>query len=154
LELVVEIRGPDGSYGPLGESSDAELILGFQGFRYVYLRGRVAHEPPSPSGAVRVELEGQPARSQPFGDLGFTDEGDGLVTQPLRVFFNDDPLPSLIDARCELTLYVGGASCGAHAGGAALLRYDPACYEGPDGARVCPDGGIAPDGGAGPDGAP
>jgi hypothetical protein len=143
LEVTLEVRAPDGEYTSIPPAEDAELVLGFQGFRYVYLRGRADRSPPAASGSVVIEVEGSGPRSQPFGDLAWTADGEGGgVTGALRTFFNDDPLPQLVDRRCTFTLIVGDARCGAAASGSAVLRYDPACYEGPDGARVCPDGGV------------
>ncbi len=142
LTASLEVRGPDGEYAAMPPAEDAELVLGFQGFKYVYLRGRADRRPPATSGSVVLELAGQPARSQPFGDLGWTDDGaGGVVTAPLRVFFNDDPLPDLVDHSCTFTLLAGDETCGAATTGSATLRYDAACYEGPDGSRVCPDAG-------------
>jgi hypothetical protein len=153
LRLVVEVRGPGGEYGPIAGAALAELVQGFQGFRYIYVLGRLARRPAVVSGTAIVTLDGEAARSQPLGDLGIAGDGAGaFATDPLRVFFNDDPLPSIVDRGCTVTLRVGDEACGATSGGHVTLAYDPACYEGPDGERVCPDAAVsdAGDGDAGP----
>lgn len=138
VTLTAEVREPGGTWAPVGQAAGAELVLGFQGFKYVYVRGRLDRLPADPTGAVLVTLEGEATRSQPLGELALTPDGTGgLVTEPLRVFFNDDPLPTLVDRLCELELRVGEGSCAAASGGAVELVYDASCYEGADGQRIC-----------------
>ena len=145
LGLTLDVLAPGGSYLPFASAAEAELVLGFQGFKYVYLKAHLGARPQPPSGAVIIELDGAARRSQPFGDLGLADDGaGGLVSAPVRVFFNDDPLPMLVNKGVTLTLQVGAATCAASAGGRVTLYYDASCYEGPDGQRVCVDAGMAP----------
>ena len=145
--LSLEVRTPGGDYVPVATATDADLVLGFQGFRYIYLRGRMSAPPPERGGALISTLEGSAGddagaamRSQPVGDLNFHAEGADWVSDPVRLFFNDDPLPTLVDHGCAVTLE-SGTRCQASAGGRVVLRYDPGCYEDPSGQRVCPDGG-------------
>lgn len=142
--LVAEVRAPGGAYRRLADAADgAELVLGFQGFRYVYLRARLDQDPGLTSAAAVVELDGAAARSQPL-HLTFAPDAGGVVSAPMQVFFNDDPLPSLVDRGVGLELWLG-ARCTTR--GHSVLRYDPSCYEGPDGQPVCDPGDGAPDGG-------
>ncbi len=142
--LVAEVRVPGGTYQRLSDSGDgAQLVLGFQGFRYVYLRGRLDVDPGLLSAAVVVQLDGDVMRSQPL-HLTFGPEPGGVVSAPMQVFFNDDPLPSLVDRGVALELRLGARCTSA---GHTVLRYDPSCYEGPDGQSVCDAGDGAPDGG-------
>ena len=134
----LEVEGPAG-YQRIAAASEADLILGFQGFKYVRARGRSGALPGSPAGAVIVKLDDKGVRSQPYGDLGFHADGDaGFLTEALRVFFNDDPLPGLVDHGVTLRLHL---DCGDSPGGRVILRYDPNCVEGPDGQRICVDAG-------------
>ena len=153
LEVELEVLAPSREFVPAAAVTHAELILGFQGFRYVYLRGRITAPPPIAVATVITQLDGDTARAQSPGQLELTPDGDGgHFSQPLAVFFNDDALPSLVDRGCAFTLRVtepGGGTCWASAGGHAILAYDPSCYEGPGGERVCGDAGVpdATDGG-------
>lgn len=138
--LAIEVLTPGGAYQPLGAATDADLVLGFQGFRYIYVRARLTAALAEPGGAVVVTLDGTGARSQPMGDLGFHSDGAGWVSEPARVFFNNDTLVSLVDHGCGLAVAIG-TRCPATASGRVVLRYDASCYEDPSGQRVCPDGG-------------
>lgn len=144
--LALAVRAPGGAgYRPIAAAVDgAELVLGFQGFRYVYLRGHLDVDPGDVAAAVRVELDGGSPRSQPV-QAGFGPAATGgFDSAPIQVFFNDDPLPGLIDHGVTLALRLGDRCV---AGGHTVLRYDPSCYEGPDGQPVCDGGDGAPDGG-------
>ncbi len=146
LIVTLEVRRPDGVYVPLAAAADAvdaSLVQGFQGFRYLYLRARFDRDPGSATAAVQLQLDGATPRSQPLADLDARPDPGGVVSAPQRVFFNDDPLPSLVDRGCALTLRVGGVCA---ASGRAVLRYDPSCVEGPDGDPICADAGVAADG--------
>lgn len=118
-------------------------MLGFQGFRYLYLRARLDRDPGLLSAAVVVQLDGADPRSQPL-HLAFAPDGGGVRSAPMQVFFNDDPLPSLVDRGVAVQLLLAPR---CQAGGHTVLRYDPSCYEGPDGQPVCDGGDGAPDGG-------
>jgi hypothetical protein len=153
VAVALEVLTPDHEFVSAGpDDVPAELILGFQGFRYVYVRGRVASPPPTAAAIVITQLDGDAPRSQSPGRVELTPDGSGAqLTQPLPVYFNDDPVPDLVDRGCALTLVITEPSgtCEASAAGHAVLAYDPDCYEDPDGVRVCPDAGVsdAPDGG-------
>ncbi|MBK7194829.1 MAG: hypothetical protein IPH80_20305 [Myxococcales bacterium] len=143
--LTLTVRAPVVGYRPIAEAGDgAELVLGFQGFRYVYVRGRLDADPGVVSAAVRVTLDGGAPRSQPVQPAFGPAAGGGVETVPLQVFFNDDPLPGLIDHGVTLELRLGSRCL---ASGHTVLRYDPSCIEGPDGQPVCDGGDGAPDGG-------
>lgn len=143
--LVLAVRTAGLGYRPIAEAGDgAELVLGFQGFRYVYARARLDVDPGVVSAAVRVTLDGGAPRSQPVQLALGPAAGGGVESVPLQVFFNDDPLPGLIDHGVTLELRLG-ARCVAS--GHTVLRYDPSCIEGPDGQPVCDGGDGAPDGG-------
>lgn len=136
----LEVRGRAG-YERVAVAAEAELVLGFQGFKYVVARGHAGVLPGTRGGAVVFALDGESARSQPFGDLGFHADGQGaFVTDELRVFFNDDPLPELVDHGVTMHLHL---DCGDSSGGHLVLRFDPGCTEGPDGQCVCLDAGVA-----------
>ncbi len=135
------VRVPGGAYVPLAEAGDGgELVLGFQGFRYLYVRAALDADPGVSSAAVVVQLDGDAARSQPL-HLTFGPGATGVVSAPMQIFFNDDPLPTLVDRGVALELRLGSRCLRA---GRTILRYDPTCYEGPDGQPVCgePDGAL------------
>lgn len=142
--LVALARAPGGAYAPLTDvDGDAELVLGFQGFRYVYVRGHLDADPGPIAAAAVLQLDGGPPRSQPLL-LTFAPDPTGVISAPVQLYFNDDPLPALVDHGLAIELRLGTRCV---AGGHTVLRYDPTCVEGPDGQPVCagPDG--APDGG-------
>ncbi|MCC6995552.1 MAG: hypothetical protein IT370_13160 [Deltaproteobacteria bacterium] len=138
--LTASVQTPSGSFLPLtpgAAPTEADLVLGFQGFRYVYLR--LVLTPPPPDAllaSAEITLAGAAPRAQP---LGYLRPGD---LEPQRLFFNDEALPALVDARATLSLHVGQAGCQADHSGELVLRYRPDCVEGPDGVRVCGDGGV------------
>lgn len=135
--LVAELRAPGGDYVPLAAAGDGvELVQGFQGFRYVYLRARLDVDPGDVPASVRIELDGTRPRAQPISQLVFEPDaaGSGYVTGAVQVFFNDDPLPSLVDQACALELSLADDCTDA---GTVVLRYDPTCVEGPDGLPIC-----------------
>jgi hypothetical protein len=143
--LALAVRAPGVGYRPITDAADgAELVLGFQGFRYVYARGWLDVDPGAVSAAVRVTLDGGAPRSQPVQLAFGPAAGGGVQSVPLQVFFNDDPLPGLIDHGVTLELRLGSRCV---ASGHTVLRYDPSCIEGPDGQPVCDGGDGAPDGG-------
>ena len=138
--VALEVRTTSGEFARAEGTPKAELVLGFQGFKYVYVRARLDGPMTEPRAEVRVELDGGAVRSQPLGRLRlYETEAADFQTDPIRVFFNDDPLPSLIDRGCGLTLKVEEKDCQAKTSAHVVLSYDPGCYEGPDGQRECPD---------------
>jgi len=141
-----EVRRPDLSYR--ATPTDAELVLGFQGFRYIYVRVRTDGLPMPPFGSVNGKLDTGEPISQSFR-VDLTEEAPGrFVTEPIMVLFDDLPLAALVDHEADLTVTVGDGTCVADTGGTATLRFDPSCYEGPTGMRICGDGGLpAPDDG-------
>lgn len=142
-----EVRSPDGSYH--AAPTEAELVLGFQGFRYIYVRVRTDGTPRPLFGSVNGKLDGGEIISQSFR-LDLTPDGPGrYMTEPVMVLFGDWPATALIDHDADLTVTVGDGTCVADTGGTVTLRFDPSCYEGPTGMRICPDGGLpaADDGG-------
>jgi hypothetical protein len=142
LNALVRVSG--GAYVPLADAaSGSELVLGFQGFRYVYLRAALDVDPGLSTAAVVVQLDGDAVRSQPL-HLTFGPGASGVVSAPMQVFFNDDPLPTLVDRGVAIELRLGSRCIRS---GHTYLRYDPSCYEGPDGQPVCDDRDGAPDGG-------
>ncbi|MCC7536192.1 MAG: hypothetical protein IT379_08260 [Deltaproteobacteria bacterium] len=138
--VSLQVRGPDYAYHDI--PGDADLVLGFQGFRYIYLRARTSAEPPVMQGSVVAEPEGQSLVSQPVR-FSFSEEDDGVwLSDPVIVFFNDIPLPSLVGQGCRVWMRVGDERCGGEAEGRVVLRYDPRCYEGGMGERICTDADV------------
>lgn len=140
--LVLEVRVPGGTYVAIDDAVDgAELVLGFQGFRYLYARARLPADPGTVAATARIELDGGTPRSQPIGQLAFDPAPDGVVSAPVQLFFNDDPLPGLVDHGVTVELRLGDRCADA---GHTVLRYDDSCVEGPDGQPVCegPDAGV------------
>lgn len=138
--VTFEVRGPDQTFHePPGE---AELVLGFQGFRYLYVRVHTQGTPVPPFGSVNGKLDGGEPISQSFR-LDLTSDGPGTwVTEPIMVLFDDVPLSALVDHDADLSVTVGDGTCVADTGGTVTLRFDPSCYEGPTGMRFCGDGGL------------
>jgi hypothetical protein len=133
--LGLDVRILGGTYVAIDAATDgAELVQGFQGFRYVYARARLDVDPGTISAVARLELDGQSPRSQPIGQLAFSVEGSEVVSAPTQLFFNDDPLASLVDHGLAIELRLGDR-CAAR--GHTVLRYDATCVEGPDGTPIC-----------------
>ncbi len=141
-----EVRRPDLGYQ--APPTDADLVLGFQGFHYIYIRIHTTGTPVPPFGSANGKLDGGERISQSFR-VELTPEAPGrFVTEPLMVLFDDTPLSALAGHDADLNVTVGDGTCVADTGGTIALRYDPTCYEGPAGERICTDGGLpAPDDG-------
>lgn len=139
-----DVRNPDRGYS--APPTDAELVLGFQGFRFIYIRIGTEGLPVPPFGSVNGKVQGGGPISQSFR-LDLAEDGPGRwVTRPIMVLFDDAPLSELVDHRADLTVTVGDGTCVADEGGIVTLRFDGSCYEGPTGERICADGGLpAPD---------
>lgn len=159
-DVSFEVRGPDLTFR--APPTDAELVLGFQGFRYVYVRVHTVGTPMPPFGSVTGKLDGGEPISQSFR-VDLTSDGPGTwVTEPIMVLFDDLPLSALVDHGADLNVTVGDGTCVADTGGTVMLRFDTSCYEGPTGKRFCGDGGLPspddggllplPDGGTAPTG--
>jgi len=133
--LGLELRIPGGSYVAIAGAADgAELVRGFQGFRYLYARARLDADPGEVDAAARLQLDGGTPRSQPIGQLAFSQDGTSVVSNPVQLFFNDEVLADLIDHGVSVELRLGD-QCAVS--GHTVLRYDPNCVEGPDGVPIC-----------------
>jgi len=133
--LGLEVRILGGSYVAIdAATAGAELVQGFQGFRYVYARARLDADPGTINAVARLELDGQSPRSQPIGQLAFIVDGGGVVSAPTQLFFNDEPLAGLVDHGLAIELRLGDRCV---ASGHTVLRYDASCVEGPDGTPIC-----------------
>jgi hypothetical protein len=141
LSVGLEVRRPGGAYAPIAEGGQAELVLGFQGFKFAYVRARLDRVPPSTVATFEYSLDGDAPRSTRVGGMQLTSEGGGWVSSPEQIFFNDDPLPSLIDRGCAITMIVGDATCSAAQSGHVTLHYQDGCVQAPDGGLTCTDAG-------------
>lgn len=143
LVARLEIRTPKATYKPLDENPEADLLLGFQGFKMIF--GRVHANRPSPvrNGAIVLELEGGSPWSQSFPEYAPRSDGQGgELSEEMPIFFNSDPLPKLVGRKCSLTLRLGTAACNATSGGRVLLVYNESCIQDPSGGITCRDGGM------------
>ncbi len=137
---VLDVKG---DYPTIDTSPEAELILGFQGFKMLFFEVHMSALPADTSGAIVVEIDGESPYSQGFAELQPRDDGKGgLVADPLPLFFNSYTFATLDGKGCQLTLHLGGKSCSATATGHVLLHYSPGCQQDPSGRIECTDGGV------------
>jgi len=133
-----------GAFIPFGDGDDAEITLGFQGFRYVISTLRLSNV----DGAL-VQLLAQVAVAgeEPFSqrstfDMPAADPGGDRYIDDVLVFFNDIPIPQLVGKTATVSVRVDASGCiGTHAADLTLTD-DDNCIEQPDGGLVCaPDAG-------------
>jgi hypothetical protein len=108
-------REPNCVFTPFADAQNAEMTLGFQGFRFVESAVRVtgAREP-SAKLAFDLAIEGQSPAVQPAGTLDLQPGPDGaLYAHQVLLFLNDVPLAELIGKRADVMLAATVAGCRA-----------------------------------------
>jgi hypothetical protein len=142
VQAGLDVLTVEGAYASIDANPRAALILGFQGFKMVFLKVRVDRLPPATSGAVVAAVDGEAPFSQSFPELHPHDDGSGaLVADPFPLLFNGQTIVELADHGCALTLHVGPSRCEAVATGKVTLGYLDGCVADPAGHITCDDGG-------------
>lgn len=136
---------PTGDWLEFGDGEDAEITLGFQGFRYVEsvlkLSGVSA---PSAEFSVRVSVSGQEPYTLPATPVKLSaGAGGALYSEAALVFFNDLPIADLVGQNAEIAVHAEAGGCVGDSHTAVVLRDDVDCVQQPDGSLVCSgtDGG-------------
>ncbi len=152
MEARLGTGGKGADFVPLAEGDDAEVILGYQGFRFIQTILEV-----SGVGSTRVNasftisVEGQAAYPQ-WARADVEAVGDGAAfSDPVSIYFNDIPYAQIVGKRCDLAVEVFHPGCSdTFSVGVLLLDEDP-CIQGADdvdtGGCSYVDGGTG-DGGA------
>ncbi len=129
LEVVIE-SPMDGSFVPVEDGDDAELLLGFQGFRM--LRFAIAAEGAS---AEEAEVSAYVTVADTGVELGQRTRERAVSTERgLRVvewlvFFNDEPPSRVVGYDAEIEAIVRAAGCAGAARVRVRVRDDEACVD-------------------------
>lgn len=132
-------REPNCVFSPFADGQNAEMTLGFQGFRFVESALRVTGaSDPSAKLVFELAIEGQSPAVQPGGTVDLQPGADGaLYSHQVLLFLNDVPLAELIGRRAEVTLGATIGACRAtHRVNVTLVDEDPS-IQGEDGGIVC-----------------
>lgn len=137
-------RDANGGYQAFQDGDQAEITLGFQGFRYIQsvlrLEGVTAT---SAKHSARIVVEGQEPYVLTDTPVKVHEEGGALVTDEVLVFFNDLPIAELVGKQAEITLTAKAGGCTGSVKRSVVLRDDQSCIQQEDGGLSCgsTDGG-------------
>lgn len=137
-------RAPGGAFQPFGDGDDAEITLGFQGFRYIQSTLRLEDvQATSATHSARIVVEGQDPYTLSDTPVKVKDEGGVLYSDEVLVFFNDLPIADIVGKNAEITLTATAAGCLGTTKRTVVLRDDESCIQQEDGGLVCEptDGG-------------
>jgi len=137
-------RASGGAFVPFSDGDDAEITLGFQGFRYIQSTLRLENvKAESASHSARIVVEGQDPYSLSDTPVKVHDEGGGLFSDEVLVFFNDLPIADIVGKTAEITLTAKAGGCLGTTKTTVTLRDDESCVQQEDGGLVCDktDGG-------------
>ncbi|MFO0568518.1 MAG: hypothetical protein U0263_22845 [Polyangiaceae bacterium] len=137
-------RDSGGAFVPFTDGDDAEITLGFQGFRYIQSVLRLENvQATSASHSARIVVEGQDPYSLSDTPVKVHDEGGALYSDEVLVFFNDLPIADIVGKNAQITLTAKAAKCVGTTKTQVTLRDDESCVQQEDGGLVCEqkDGG-------------
>lgn len=141
-DLTVEWgHGGAEAFSRFEDGDPAELVLGFQGFRYVRSTMRI------PGGAERstfwfdIAVDGQEPYQSSAGTRDLDHPGDGSAyAEEVLVFFNDIPMPELLGRSARVTAHGRADGCdGVHLVEVTVVDEDD-CIEAADGGLICDAG--------------
>lgn len=151
-DLAVSVgTGNADDYVPLVDGDEAEVILGFQGFRMLQVTLRVegTGEPRADvSGYVTIEESGVEVAQLPRTTAMIEGPDGARYAEGFLVFFNDTPVSEIVGREGELELIARSGGCVGGTRVALAMVDDDSCV---DWDLEIPDAGIL-DGGI-PDGA-
>ena len=133
-------REPGCLFTAYATGQNAEMTLGFQGFRFVESAARLTGTTaPSAKFTFELAIEGQSPSAQPAGTIELRAGDDGaLYAHELLLFLNDVPLAELVGRRADITLGATIGPCHAtHAVTVTLVDEDPS-IQGADAGLLCP----------------
>lgn len=137
-------RDAAGAFLPFGDGDDAEITLGFQGFRYIQSTLRLEDvKATSATHSARIVVEGQAPYTLSDTPVKLEDQGGVLYTEEVLVFFNDLPIADIVGKNAEITLTAKAGGCVGTTKRTVVLRDDESCIQQEDGGLVCEptDGG-------------
>lgn len=137
-------RDAAGGFVPFSDGDDAEITLGFQGFRYILSALRLENvKATSATHSARVVVEGQEPYTLSDTPVKVHDEAGALVSEDVLVFFNDLPIADIVGKSAEITLTAKAGGCLGSTKRSVTLRDDESCIQAEDGGLVCSqtDGG-------------
>jgi len=110
-------RRVNGVFTPFRDGDQAEITLGFQGFRFIdsvarlrSVRGKEA------TFKLQATLDGRESMVQDAGAFTAKQQADGaLYVESLQLFFNDVPMPELIGQNASIVVNATAAGCAATA---------------------------------------
>ncbi|MBK7859779.1 MAG: hypothetical protein IPJ65_14390 [Archangiaceae bacterium] len=134
-------RSPGCVFAPFADGEEAELTLGFQGFRFIDSAVRLTGATGTTAKlSFELAVEGQPPATQTAGTLMLSRGPDGAAyAQQVLVFFNEVPLVELLGRRAEITLGVTATGCAASHRVAVTLVDRDLGVQGVDAGFACPD---------------
>ena len=128
-----------GVYQAFRDNDEAEITLGFQGFRYVQSVMRVAGvASDSASFQFQISVDGQATYVQPAANALLEAGQDGArYSHDVLVFFNDIPMPDLVGR--ATTVLARGVVSGCRGVYTATVRLvdNSNCVDQPDGGSSC-----------------
>lgn len=138
-------RTPSGAFQPFKDGDDAEITLGFQGFRYIQSALALENvKAQSATYSARIVVEGQTPYSLSDTPVKVTEEGGALIADEVLVFFNDIPIAEIVAKNAEITVTAKAAGCIGSTKTTVTLRDDENCVQQEDGGLVCDDPDAGP----------
>lgn len=134
-----------GEFVPFEDGDEAEITLGFQGFRYIWSAARVSDT--SASGAVfdfHVEVSGHAPYSQMGVGVPMTAGPQGRYADQLLVFFNDIPLPEMVGRDATIVTRVTADGCRGDDRATVRLVDRDDCIDEQDGGVGCTSADAGP----------
>ncbi len=140
------LLGVDDAFEPLAGLSDAELVLGFQGFLFVrFALARDAAGPEPLTVTLALEAEGSDPFSSVQPEVTWFDSGDGWRTDELLLFLPDANTAAWTDVEAAVALKAEHSD--GHCTVTGQVRFvddDPCIHTGEE--PICPgdDTGVDP----------
>ncbi|MBI2895087.1 MAG: hypothetical protein HYY06_16140 [Deltaproteobacteria bacterium] len=132
MEARLGTGGKGADFVRLAEGDDAEVILGYQGFRFIQTILEVSGVGSSRVNAsFTISVEGQIPYPQ-WVRADVEEAGDAAYSDPVSIYFNDIPYAQIVGKRCDLAVEVFHPGCSdTFSVGVLLLDEDP-CIQGAD----------------------
>lgn len=137
-------RSAGGAFEAFADGDDAEITLGFQGFRYIQSTLRLEDvKATSATHSARIVVEGQDPYTLSDTPVKVHEEAGALYSEDVLVFFNDLPIADIVGKSAEITLTAKAGGCLGSTKRTVVLRDDQSCIQQEDGGMVCEptDGG-------------
>jgi hypothetical protein len=123
------------------DGDSAELVLGFQGFRYVRSTMRLGGDVERGTFWFDIVVDGQEPYQSSAGTRDLLRSGDDSYAAEVLVFFNDIPMPELLGRSTTVIAHARADGCdGRHVARVTVVD-DEDCIEAADGGLVCSDAG-------------